>query len=110
MTTRRETFEQSNTERMADRIEGVTFLNIPAIRNEDGTAYDSGVYDILDEIAHSIPEQLRGAFIVDCDKLPIWDMREERLEQLLGYKPPEEREVSDAELELMRLIGNEQAP
>ena len=107
MTTRRESFELTNTERMADMINGVTFINIPALSNEDGTAYDSGVFDVLYELAQAIPERLRSAYIIDCDKLPMWDMREEQLQRALGRSLPVEREVSEAELELIRLIGNE---
>ena len=107
MTTRREAFERTNTERMSDRIEGVTFINIPALSNEDGTAYDSGVFDVLYELAQAIPERLRSAYIIDCDKLPMWDMREEQLQRALGRSLPDEREVSDSERELMRIIGIE---
>ncbi len=32
---------------------------IPALSNEDGTAYDSGVFDVLYELAQAIPERLR---------------------------------------------------
>lgn len=108
MVTRREVFWARNSERVTQAINGITFLNVPTALDTDGDyVFDLTLRDALDELAETVPDSYRLACIFDCAHLPIWDLREARMEAEHHSMPDSEHLYGQDEVEkrLMEFAG-----
>ncbi|MCL6441870.1 MAG: hypothetical protein K6T83_00145 [Alicyclobacillus sp.] len=111
MITRRQVFFEEHNQPVDLEHNGVQFKNVPSCPDRNGGgnfAMNSGVWNLLDEIASMIPPELHSAVTVDVAKIDVWEWLERAYERKNGRRLPEEHVISPAEAKLLQVIFGEE--